>query len=201
MVKSIVLSVIFFTVCAVFFTGQGNEPLLLKSPRDWKFERIDFPPGFAPDLDYKGFEELRFGPGMFDKKAEFYFSYVFAIVLKNTDSSEVDLKDFLYKYYKGLISVVAQQKKMSVDLSQIKVKARKMKPSATPYPLYDVDLTIVDPFTDGKTLDLNMEIQVIPWKAEKGTCLFCIASPKAKETGVWKKLCSIRDTFIKQCKN
>ena len=130
MVKSIVLSVIFFTVCAVFFTGQGNEPLLLKSPRDWKFERIDFPPGFAPDLDYKGFEELRFGPGMFDKKAEFYFSYVFAIVLKNTGSSEVDLIDFLYKYYKGLITVVAQQKKMSVDLSQIKVKARKRKPAA-----------------------------------------------------------------------
>lgn len=136
---------------------------------------------------------------MFDKKAAFYFSYVFAIVLKNRAASEVDLKDFLYKYYKGLISVVAQQKKMSADLSQIKVKTRKMKPA--PYPLYDVDLTIIDPFTDGKTLDLNMEIQVIPQKPEKGICLFCIASPKTKETGVWKKLCSIRDTFINQCKN
>jgi hypothetical protein len=62
------------------------------------------------------FEELRFGPGMFDKKAEFYFSYVFAIVLKNTDSSEVDIKDFLYKYYKGLISVVVQQKKLHFNL-------------------------------------------------------------------------------------
>jgi hypothetical protein len=90
---------------------------------------------------------------------------------------------------------------MSVDLSQIKVKARKMKPGTTPYPLYDVDLTIVDPFTDGKKLDLNMEIQVIPWKPEKGICLFCIASPKAKETGVWKKLCSIRDITLITRKN
>ncbi len=35
-------------------------------PPDWRYERIDFPLPFAPELRYTGVAELRFAPGMFD---------------------------------------------------------------------------------------------------------------------------------------
>ncbi len=62
--------------------AQDNNPFILKTPTDWRYEKIDLPLDFAPSINYNGFEELRFAPGMFDREAEKYFTYVFVISIE-----------------------------------------------------------------------------------------------------------------------
>ena len=81
-----------------------QEPELLPTaPDGWRFERIDMPLSFAPDLDYQGFEELRFAPGMFQPESASYFSYVLALrIAEDLNVDEAFLEDFLTSYYVGL---------------------------------------------------------------------------------------------------
>ncbi len=46
--------------------AQEVQPRMMTLPQEWEFEYLEFPLAFAPDLEYNGFEELRFAPGMFD---------------------------------------------------------------------------------------------------------------------------------------
>jgi hypothetical protein len=55
------LSLVLLTVQA---EPQPKPELLPSAPKGWRFERIDFPLPFAPDLPHRGFEELRFAPGI-----------------------------------------------------------------------------------------------------------------------------------------
>jgi hypothetical protein len=51
----------------------------------WKGERLELPPGFAPDLGWTGVEHIRFAPGMFDPEASDFFSYAIAFLLSAED--------------------------------------------------------------------------------------------------------------------
>jgi hypothetical protein len=59
--------------CIWAFLALDRQPLLLKTPANWRFEQFSLPAEFAPTLKYNGIEELRFSPGMFDKGATGYF--------------------------------------------------------------------------------------------------------------------------------
>ena len=111
----LVFLIVYLTPCMV----ETKDSILLKQPVDWKYERIDFPFDFAPGLKYEGFEELRFALGMFDKKSPTYFTYIFIVILKNTKIADIDLQDYLYKYYRGLCSAVAKNRKLTVDRTKV----------------------------------------------------------------------------------
>ncbi|HBL42365.1 hypothetical protein, partial [uncultured Gimesia sp.] len=46
-------------------------------PAGWKGEQITLPPSFAREMQFKGTEEARFSPGMFQEKSDTFFSYFF----------------------------------------------------------------------------------------------------------------------------
>src|SRR4249920_1820025 len=93
--------------------NQPAKPQLLKEPADWAFERFELPPSFAPGFPYKGAEELRFSPGMFNIDSTSYFSYAFVAELDNrTTVSQSDVSDYLLNYFKGLCSVTAKDRKL-----------------------------------------------------------------------------------------
>src|SRR5579871_6778165 len=74
---------------------NNNEPQLLKKPANWQFERFNLPPQFAKDFPYKGAEELRFSPGMFNKNSAEYFTYAFVAELDSTtDFSQLNINDY-----------------------------------------------------------------------------------------------------------
>src|SRR4051812_22499209 len=97
-----ILSILLFTIF-ISFTGQAQQPTpqLLKEPANWSFERFALPPSFAPNFPYKGAEELRFSPGMFNKDAPDYFTYAFAAQLDGVTSiSQDDIRNYLLDYFK-----------------------------------------------------------------------------------------------------
>jgi hypothetical protein len=193
--KNLFAPLIFISV-SIAAPAQDNKPQLLNEPASWEFERFALPPAFAPGIPYKGAEELRFSPGMFNKDSVNYFTYVFVAELDNTTSiSQTDIRDYLLKYYKGLCSATANDRKLTIDTTQITAAVEKKKNAPAKETIYNASLDIFGVFADGAPVKLNMEIKVILDAAAKKTYLFFIASPREKTDPIWKKLYGIREKF------
>ena len=190
-----------FLVCMVCFTiaaqaQEHHQPQLLKQPANWEFERFPLPPAFAQGITYKGAEELRFAPGMFNKDSANYFTYVFVVQLDNvTAISQTDVHDYLLKYYKGLCSVTAKDRKLVIDTTQITVAVEKKKNMAAHEAIYNASMNIFGVFTDGAPLKINLEVKVLEAAPSKKTYLMVIVSPRQKTDDIWKTLYEIQTNF------
>lgn len=83
-------------------------------PAGWRSEVIRFPLDFAPTLAHRGYEDLRFPPGMFDPAAPGYWSYVF--IWRTDDAAELDaaaLGAELTTYFRGLIAAVDEKQRIT----------------------------------------------------------------------------------------
>ncbi|HTE49309.1 MAG TPA: hypothetical protein VK698_00440 [Kofleriaceae bacterium] len=79
-------------------------------PDGFRSEMIPFPLEFAPGLDHRGVEELRFAPGFFDPAAPGYWSYAF--VWRLEDAAALDaagLARELEVYFQGLLGAVDRE--------------------------------------------------------------------------------------------
>jgi hypothetical protein len=193
--KKIILLTCIAITFSCWLNAQQQTPQLLKQPANWQFERFALPPEFAPNIPYKGAEELRFSPGMFVKDSATYFTYAFVAELDNINSiSQDDIKDYLLNYFKGLCSNTAKQRKLSIDTSKITVDIEKEK-NAEDNVFYNTTLHIFGVFADGAPVTLNMEIKVMGDKAASKIYLVFIASPLDKSDKVWTALHSIQNSF------
>ena len=195
--KSAVLS---FTILVAFSIGvkaQENKPEILMEPSTWEFEKFPLPPSFATAITYKGFEELRFAPGMFKKDAHDYFTYVFvAQIDSSVIISQDDVKNYLVNYYKGLCAVTAKDRKLVIDTSKINAAVYRRKKSTTNYTTYDAVINLFGVFADGAPVTLNMEVSLIKNAPAKKSWLFFIASPLNKKDETWNQLYGIRSRSL-----
>lgn len=73
-------------------------------PKGWGIEKIHFPIEFAPQIPYKGFEDLRFTPGWEHTTSEEHLSYTFLWWLEGAIKVDTAvLKEHLDNYYFGLL--------------------------------------------------------------------------------------------------
>ena len=176
--------------------SQDHKPTLLPEPANWVFERFELPPSFAPGISYKGVEELRFAPGFYKKDTVTYFAYAFVAQLDDvTTVSQADVKDYLVKYYKGLCGVVAKDRKLVIDTTQISAIVEKKKNSPANETTYNASVNMFGVFTDGAALKLNLEVKILTNVVTRKTYLIILASPREKTGDVWKKLYEIRQEF------
>ena len=114
-------------------------------PDGWKREVIAFPLDFAPTLAHRGFEELRFAPGMFDPKAGGYWSYAFAWRLDDPAKLDGDaLAAELTAYFRGLVAAV--KKELPVDA--IVVRATPARDG------FELAAHVLDAFGSGAPVEL-----------------------------------------------
>jgi hypothetical protein len=171
--------------------AQNVKPEFLKGPVSWQFERFALPPTFSPTFPYKGTEELRFSPGMFNKDSVNYFSYAFVARLDNTPAfTQEQVKNYLLVYFKGLCASTAKQRNLIVDTSQITVSTTNSSP-----PTYNALLRIFGVFADGAPVRLNAEIKVLSDSKTQTTFLVFIASPQPKSHPIWQQLYQIQKDF------
>jgi len=194
MKKTIVIA-FYAVIISNVLCAQSQTAQFLKGPANWTFERFTLPPEFAPNIPYKGVEELRFSPGMFVKDSANYFTYVFVAELDNINSiSQDDIKNYLLEYFKGLCSSTAKERKLPIDTSKISVSIDK-NASTGKHVRYNATLDIFGVFADGAPVRLNAEIKVLSDKATSKIYLVYIASPLKKTNQVWVTLRSIQNNF------
>lgn len=191
--------------CALLLTYAAtgvpgkDPPYKVPTPKGWTQETITLPPEFAPDMKWKGAEELRFAPGMFKADADDFFSY--ALLFWLADDPKIDLKTMekeLLAYYRGLAAAVLKGKKQEVDTSTftLTIKDATDKPGKRPggevITASVGELKWTEPFTTGKPQTLRLEIHT--WRCEKHKhhCVFVCASLQPEAAEVWKTLREIR---------
>lgn len=186
-------------VSLLVWMACGEPPskpeLLPEEPRDWRFERIDFPLPFVPALKYDGFEELKFAPGMFDAKSDTYFTYVFAMKITNDVSINAKpLKSMLETYFRGLCQTVAKGTDFKIDASKIVATVREDHYEAPHSRHFSVTLDSYDPFVTGKPLQLRLEMLVVKM-GKNDQRIFAAVSPKPADSPVWKPLRKLKQEF------
>lgn len=103
--ESAFLLLILLTINNLKTFGQEYETVL-SSPDNWQKEIIPFPISFAPDIDFTGFEDLRFAPGWSDPASEEFWVYTFVwYIEKDSALTESRLTEYFSNYYDGLMGV------------------------------------------------------------------------------------------------
>lgn len=193
MMKKIIVNFSFLLLVLTSIHAQNEKTEFLKGPSTWQFERFALPPSFSTNFPYKGVEELRFSPGMFNKDSSDYFSYAFVAQLDNTSSiTQSQVKNYLLTYFKGLCGSTAKERKLSIDTSQLNVSIEKKNSNAT---VYNATLHVFGVFADGAPVMLNAEVKVLNDVKAKKAYLVFIASPREKTDSIWQQLYSIQNGF------
>jgi len=188
-----------------FAADEGKETLTFHT--DWKGERIELPPRFAPAMTLKGIEEIRFAPGMFDAKSDAFFTYAFVFsVPKEQELTPELIQKELLAYYRGLAEAVSKGKGRPVDGGKFTFAMLPAKdatttpekiPSSTKVVQYTGELNWIEPFATAQPQVLHFEIQAWADPATGRNYLFVCASPKvpSETDATWKELRQIRRTF------
>jgi hypothetical protein len=156
----------------------------------WKHETIPFPLEFAPDLPYRGTEELRFAPGFFEPSAPGYFSYAFVWWIASGPRLErATVEAHLKQYFVGLTKAVAKNE-FEPDLSRIDTH---LESNVEPGLVGTV--RTIDAFKTRSEIVLNV-------RAKTGACgdrhfLLVKASPKPMNDPTWASLNEVAASF--QC--
>lgn len=143
---------------------------------DWQSERIPMPSDWAPDLP-RGYELIRFAPGMYQADAKDYFSYVFALMWERQPTLDQEqLTDIVEQYYRGLVRAVADAKKLDIPAEDVAVSVTGKAPE------FRVLVTMYDPFVTAERITLSMDVTA------GISCVQVKASPKPREHPVWRQL-------------
>ena len=152
-------------------------------PKGWAKETIPFPLGFAPEVPYKGTEEIRFSPGMFEPKAPGYWTYAFVWWLEgDSDVGAQALSAQMTRYFSGLCRAVGGAKfKFDPARYQVQLTPAKGQVVADGHGVTRLTGTadLYDAFATGKELRLNLEVHTWDCPQSHRRVVRILASPQA----------------------
>ena len=152
------------------------EPTTCAHAPSWRFERIELPPEFAPELP-RGVERLYFSPQMFEPGTPGYFSYVFSLELEDPAPAGAGaVEALLERYYSGLIAAVAASKKLPAP------PPARVEVEAAGSGRYRARVETIDAFTGGDPISIGLDIHAAP------RCLSVAASAADVGAPIWTEL-------------
>lgn len=167
--------------------NEKETTLLLTIEEPWRSEHLPFPISFAPSLDYKGIEEVRFAKGWGSPESGEFWTYAFLWYLdEDPKLSQSKLETDIEAYFDGLMSVVGK------DIKDIpKTKATFTNDGM----VYQGKARIYDAFFTKELITLQIDaVSEYCTQKEKYTVLFTI-SPQPRDHSVWKTLTTIDLAF------
>ena len=195
------LAVLFLVFVALLLEAAKPPQLqqfVIKGPTpQWSGERIKLPPGFAPKMELKGIEEIRFAPGWRQADEKNFFTYVFLFALEPKPELTADvLRRELLSYYTGLSKAVMGNPKL--DTSKFTVKLESLAENgptpkgAVNVKSYRAQVDWLEPFATKKMQTLHFELQTWKYKGSPYNYLFVCASPQKTGEPIWKTMRGIR---------
>jgi hypothetical protein len=104
------------TTLDVFDPATWRAPYKLDIPPGWSTEHFAFPFDFAPQIPYKGVEDLRFAPGWADGASEEHWAYAYLWWLEGHPLLTAEkLQTHLQDYYNGLVGQNIAPRKIPKD--------------------------------------------------------------------------------------
>lgn len=180
------------------FDGKNwQAPYSLSSPKGWDVERFTLPPNFAPNIQYKGVEDIRFTPEWAKAKSEEYWSYAFLWYLDGLlQMNEKIIAANLKAYYSGLIKSNLDPKKIPTGgIMETKVLAKKTATISGDLETYIGKIEMLD-YMAKKTIILNCLIHLRQYPNKNKTIIFYTLSPKPLSHSVWINLHKLWADFV-----
>ena len=171
-------------------------PYKLDIPKGWNIERFTLPAAFAPQMDFKGVEELRFPPGWGDSTSDEYWSYAYLWWLNgNPVVNETSLKANLQALYTGLVgrNIVSRQIPLNKQVPT-NVRVRKIKTNPGDLQTFEGETQMLDYMTQ-KPMVLHLLIHEKDCVKEHHSAVFVEVSPRPLTHSTWKHLEQLNDTF------
>lgn len=183
MYKKSVLVLLVLTVGSILAYGQENESIL-SAPDNWQSEIIPFPLGFAPAIDFIGFEDLRFSPGWSDSTSQEFWAYSFAWYIEmDSAMTESKLTESFNIYYDGLMGAVFNNQADTTNSIQLdKTLCLFVKTNAG----FTGKMRVYDAFFTKDYMTLNIKVKEFFCPKTNKQIILCDISPKTFDHPVWK---------------
>lgn len=183
-------------VLNIFDAATWIPPYNLIIPEGWGSERFSLPPDFAPQLTYKGIEDIRFAPGWADPKSEEHWTYSFLWWLNDCPKADaVILQANLKAYYNGLVSRNINGKNVAASkLAPTNVTVKKVITAPGDSATFNAFINMFDYHT-GQPMILNCLIHIKECKNQKHRAIYFEISPKPFVHPAWKKMNEIGNSF------
>ena len=194
------MKILTFIICSLFaiavygqetnspFDGhKWNAPYELPIPKDWTIERFFIPISFAPQIPYKGVEDIRFTPGWAKAKSDDYWSYAFLCYLEGQVRIDAKMIDSNLKhYYTGLISVnganIPKEKLIPVVTS-----FKEAKKDNEDLKTFAGTISMLD-YMQQTPIVLNCKVHWRSCPGENKTFIFYELSPQPFSNNIWVSL-------------
>ncbi|MDB5022849.1 MAG: hypothetical protein JWP78_604 [Mucilaginibacter sp.] len=172
-----------------------KAPYTLSAPANWTVEHFTLPPDFAPQLNWKGEEELRLHPGWADPKNEGHLSYVFLWWIRQAiPVNKTVLKDDLRIYFSGLVKKIGTMHHIPANkLVAAETNVTSGKTLKGDIATYRATVHMLDFFSQ-KPIVLNLIIHV-KIRLASVTAIRVDASPQDAGHPIWKALDAIKIDF------
>lgn len=176
--------------CSINSFGQNPEEInLIQADSTWGKEIIKIPFWFATEINYKGYEDIRFAKGWENKESSGFWTLVFAwdINLKKSPTPKF-FEDNIKLYFDGLMKVVNEDKKIIIPKTKAVFKVTKTKKGIT---FFKGVVETYDAFTTKKIIKLNVTIESYYCKKTKKYLPFFRFSPRDFNHNTWKMLSEV----------
>ena len=178
----------------IFDHNKWVAPYHLSIPDGWTTEHFSLPPEFAPQITFKGVEDIRFAPGWGDSKSDEHWTYSFLWWLEGSPKIDAAiLQASLKPYYEGLVSrnitSVPANKIVPTDAT-----VKKLTTAPGDGATFNATVNMLDYHTQ-QPMTLNCLIHVKECKDQEHTAIYFELSPKPLGHPVWKKMNLIGDSF------
>ena len=162
------------------FDGHKWEaPYQLPVPKDWTIERFLIPISFAPQIPYKGVEDIRFTPGWGKVDSDEYWTYAFLWYLDGSPKMDTEIiAGNLKTYYTGLIKSNTDSAKAAAEkLIPVITSFKKAATDKIDLETYTGSIEMTD-YMQRKPITLNCIVHLKTCREENKTILFYELSPK-----------------------
>jgi hypothetical protein len=180
----------------IFDPHTWVPPYRLPTPKGWEVERFPIPIGFAPQIPYRGVEDVRFAPGWGDEKSPQYWSYAYLWWLEDDPTIDAaTLEKHLTAYYEGLVDRNITQRNIpagKIIATRVQLKSTKADPddAAT----YQGTVAMLD-YMAQQPMTLNCRVGVRRCGGQGRTVAFFELSPQPVGHAVWSDLRGLKKGF------
>jgi len=174
----------------VEFDGKKwDAPYTLNFPKGWDIERFLIPIEFAPEIPYKGVEDIRFAPGWGNAKSDEYWSYAFLWYLDGSPETTAEIvANNLKAYYTGLVGRNIEPRKIPADkLVPVKTAIKKVGPDKGDIKTFRGTVYMLD-YMEQKPIILNCIVHLKSCPGKNKAFIFNEISPKPYSDTIWQSL-------------
>jgi len=180
-------TIFFICITSIVWSQNVVEPSLLYSVDNWKKEIISFPIEWAPNLNLKGFEELRFAPYWSDPESEDFWTLVMAWKVDAHDRLTMEeIENNFEAYFDGLMKpnhwATTFPRPTALFISN---------PNKNGTHAFIGKMKLFDGFYTGKSVTLNIKAQQYFSKKTNKAIVILRISPNGFEHSIWEKLNNI----------